>query len=134
MALNGYHERPRYDGVRVGALDVPEPHLVRQVLVRDPKVLAPLFYVSKPFGRSIRVQPAIRCDAINYDGGVAKNAEEKLDILGVESVDVIIDKGLDFSRGVRPVSCARAASGNPATAPMTVMNSRRLIGFPVRDD
>ena len=134
MALNGYPERPRYDGVRVGALHVPEPHLVRQVLVRDPKVLTPLFYVSKPIGRSIRVQPAIRCDAINDDGGVPKNAEEKLDILGVETVDVIIDKGLDFSRGGRPVSSARAASGNPATAPMTVMNSRRLIGFPVRDD
>jgi hypothetical protein len=134
LALNGYRERPRYDGVRVGALHVPETHLVRQVLVRDPKVLTPLFYVSKPIGRSIRVQPAIRCDAINDDGGVPKNAEKKLDILGVETVDVIIDKGLDFSRGGRPVSCARDASGNPATAPMTVMNSRRLIGFPVRDD
>ena len=100
MTLNGYRERPRYDGVRIGALHVPEPHLVRQVLVRDLKVLTPLFYVSKPIGRSIRVQPAIRCDAINDDGGVPKNAEEKLDILGVETVDVIIDKGLDFSRGV----------------------------------
>ena len=70
------------------------------MLIRDPKVLTPLFYVSKPIGWSIRVQPAIRCDAINDDGGVPKNAEEKLDILGVETVDVIIDKGLDFSRGL----------------------------------
>ena len=66
--------------------------------MRDSKVLTPLFYVSKPIGRSIRVQPAIRCDPINDDGGVPKNAEEKLDILGVETVDVIFDKGLDFSR------------------------------------
>ena len=73
-----------------------------QVLVRDPKVLTPLFYVSEPIGRSIRVQPAIRCDAINDDSGVLKNAQEKLDILGVETVDVIIDKGLDFPRGGSP--------------------------------
>ena len=100
MALNGYRERPRYDGVCVGALDVPEPHLVRQVFVRDPKVLTPLFYVSKPIGRSIRVQPAIRCDAINDNCCVPKSAEEKLDIMVVETVDVIVDKGLDFCRGL----------------------------------
>ena len=75
--------------------------------MRDPKVLTPLFYVGKPFGRSIRVQPAIRCDAINDDGGIPKNAVEKLGILGVETVDVIIDKGLDFSRGVPCLSRAR---------------------------
>jgi hypothetical protein len=68
--------------------------------VRDPQVLSPLFYVSKPIGRSIRVQPAIRCDTINDDSGVPKNAEEKLVIVGIETVDVIIDKGLDFSWGV----------------------------------
>ena len=95
------------DCVGAGALHVPEPHLVRQVLVRDPKALTPLFYVSKPIGRSIRVQPAIRCDAINDDGGVPKNAEEKLDILGVETVDVIIDNGLDFSRGGLRLSRSR---------------------------
>src|ERR1700733_11236833 len=47
---------------------------------------------------AFRVQPAIRCDAINYNGAVPKNVPEKLDILGVEAVDVIVDKGLDFSR------------------------------------
>ena len=67
--------------------------------MRDPKVLTPLFYVSKPIGRSIRAQPAIRCDAINDDRGIAENAEENIDILGVETVDVIIDKGLDFFGG-----------------------------------
>ena len=67
-----------------------------------PKVLTPLFYVSKPIGRSIRVQPAIRCDAINDDGCVPKNAEEKLGIRGIETVDVIVDKGLNFSRGIAP--------------------------------
>ena len=64
-----------------------------------PKVLTPLFYVSKPIGRSVWVQPAIRCDAVDDDGGLPKNAEEKVDILGVETVDVIVDKGLDFSSG-----------------------------------
>ncbi|MGB6964779.1 MAG: hypothetical protein WBD90_09900, partial [Xanthobacteraceae bacterium] len=39
---------------------------------------------------------------INDDGGVPKNAAEKLDILAVETVDVIIDKGLDFSRWFLP--------------------------------
>jgi hypothetical protein len=110
LALNGYRERPRYDCVSIGALYVPEPHIVRQVLVRDPKVLTPLFYVSKPIGRSIRVQPAIRCDAINDDRGVPKNAEEKLAILGVETDDVIVDKGLDFSRGV-------VSHGHPPVVP-----------------
>ncbi len=81
--------------------------MVRQVFVRNPKVLAPLFYVSKPLGRSIRVQPTIRRDAINDDGGVTKNAEEKLVILSIESVDVIIDKRLDFSRGVPCLSRSR---------------------------
>jgi hypothetical protein len=61
------------------------------VLIRDPKGLTPLFYVGKPIRRGIRVQPAIGCDPINDDGGVSKNAEEKLDILSVETVDVIID-------------------------------------------
>ena len=91
MAPNSYRECPRYDCVRNGFLYVPEPHFVRQVLVRDPKALTPLFYIGKPIGRGIRIQPAIRCDPINYDGGVPKNAEEKLDILSVETVDVIID-------------------------------------------
>ncbi|MGB9656424.1 MAG: hypothetical protein WCB75_14535, partial [Pseudolabrys sp.] len=62
--------------------------------------LTPLLYDSKPIGRSIRVQPAISFDAINDDGGAPKDAEEKIDILGVETVDVIVDKSLDFSRGV----------------------------------
>ena len=67
--------------------------------MRDPKVLTPLFYVGKPIGRSIRAQPAIRSDAINDDGGVPKNFVEKLDILGVETIDVIVDEGLDFVSG-----------------------------------
>jgi hypothetical protein len=109
LTLNGNRERPRYDGVRVGALNVPEPHLVRQVLVRDSKVPTPLFYVSKPIGRSIRVQPAIRCDTINDDGSVPKNAAEKLDILSVETVDVTFDKDLDFFWGA---ACLWPAPGS----------------------
>ena len=73
------------------------------MLGRDLKGFAPFFHVSKPIARSIRVQPAIRGDAIDDDRVVAKNAEEKLDVLGVESVDVVIDEGLNFSR--RVVSC-----------------------------
>ena len=70
------------------------------MLGRDLKGFAPLFYVSKPIGRSVRVQPAIRRDAVDDDGVVAKNPEEKLVILGIEAVDVIVDKGLDFFRGL----------------------------------
>jgi len=70
------------------SLNGPEPHFVRQLLVRDAKVLAPLFYVSKPFGWGIRVQPAIRCNAINDDGVPAKNATEKLDVLSVKTVSM----------------------------------------------
>jgi hypothetical protein len=40
------------------------------MFVRNPKVLTPLLYVSKPIGRSIWVQPAIGCDAINDDRGI----------------------------------------------------------------
>jgi hypothetical protein len=32
------------------------------------------------------------------DRGVPKNTEEKLGILGAETVDRILDKGLDFTR------------------------------------
>ena len=70
------------------------------MLVRDLKGFAPLFHVSKPIDRSVRVQPAIGCDAVNDDRVIAKNAPEKLDVLGVESVDVSIDQGLDFARGL----------------------------------
>ena len=63
------------------------------MFVRNRKVLTPLLYVSKPIGRSIWVQPAIGCDAINDDRGISKNAEEQLDVLGVESVAMILDTG-----------------------------------------
>ena len=82
-------ERPGNDRIRIGAFHIPEPHFVRHVLVRDPKVVTPLFYVSKPIGRSIRVQPAVGRDAVNDDGVIPENAEEKLDVLGVETVNVI---------------------------------------------
>src|SRR5690348_9597344 len=68
------------------------------MFVRNPKVLKPLFYVSKPIFRSIWVQPAVGCDAINDDRAVPKNTEEKLGILGVETIDVILNKGLDLAR------------------------------------
>jgi hypothetical protein len=45
------------------------------------------------------VQPAIGCDAINDDRGVPKNTEEKLSILGVETVDMVLNKSLNFTRG-----------------------------------
>ena len=70
------------------------------MLGRDLKGFAPLFYVSKPIGRSVPVQPAIRRDAVDDNGVVAKYPEEKLDILGVESVDVVLDEGLNFTRRV----------------------------------
>ena len=69
------------------------------MLGRDLKGFAPLFYVGKPMGRSVRGQPTIGRDAIDDDSVVAKNAEEKRDVLSVESVDVIFDEGLNFSRG-----------------------------------
>jgi hypothetical protein len=75
------------------SLNGPEAHLVRQVLVRDAKVLTPLFHIDKPIGRGIRVQPAIGCGPINDDRGIPKNAEKKLDILIVETLDMFIDHG-----------------------------------------
>jgi len=93
LALDGYSECPRDDGVRMRSLNGPEPHFVRQLLVRNAKVLAPLFYVSKLFGWGIRIHPAIRCNAINDVGVPAKNAKEKLDVLSVKTVDVILDQG-----------------------------------------
>ena len=55
------------------------------------EVLTPLCYVSKPIGRGIRIQPAIWCDAVNNDGCVPENTKKKFVILGVESVNVIVD-------------------------------------------
>ena len=34
------------------------------------------------------------------DRGVPKNTEEKLSILGVETVDMVLNKSLNFTRGV----------------------------------
>jgi hypothetical protein len=42
-----------------------------------------------------------------------KNAAEKLDILSVESVDVIIDKGLDFCRRFLPRSLRASRKWQP---------------------
>jgi hypothetical protein len=64
----------------------------------DLKGFAPLLHVGKPIARRIRVQPAIRGDAVDDDRVVAENAEEKLDVLAVESGDVVVDEGLNFTR------------------------------------
>jgi hypothetical protein len=58
------------------------------------------FYVSKPIGRSIWVQPAIGRDAINDDRGVPKNTEETIR----EGVDVEheVAKGAYLIRGSAP--------------------------------
>ena len=85
---------PRDDGVGASAVHVPESYLVSQMLMRDVKVLAPLFDVNEPIGRGVRVQPAIGRDAVDDDGVVSEDAEKKLDVLGVESVDVSVDQGL----------------------------------------
>jgi hypothetical protein len=61
------------------------------MFVRNLKGHTPLLDVSKPIGRGIWVQPAIGCDAIDDDRRVSKNAGEKLGILGVETVDMILD-------------------------------------------
>ena len=92
--LDGDRERTPDDGVGASAVHVPESYLVSQMLMRDVKVLAPLFDVNEPIGRGVRVQPAIRRDAVDDDGVVSEDAEKKLDVLGVESVDVSVDQGL----------------------------------------
>ena len=96
MALDGHRERSRDDGVGMVAFDVPEPHFVSQMLVRGAEVLAPLFDVREPIGRSVGVEPSIGRDAVDDDGVVGEDVEEELDVLGVESVDVLVDQGLDF--------------------------------------
>jgi hypothetical protein len=61
------------------------------VLVGNPQVLTPLCYVSKPIGGGVWIQPAIWRDAVNNDGCIPENAKKKLVILGIESVDVVVD-------------------------------------------
>src|SRR5947208_1521594 len=67
---------------------------------RNAKLLTPLFHVSKPVRRSIRVQPAIRCYAVDYDRGVRANADEELGVVTVEAIDVVIHKRVNFGRGM----------------------------------
>ena len=43
--------------------DIPEAHLVGQVIFADTEVLTPFLHVSEPIGRSIWIQPAIGCNA-----------------------------------------------------------------------
>ena len=100
LALDRDSESPRYDSICGRALDIPEAHLVGQVLVGHAKVLTPFLYVSEPIGRSIWVQPAIGRNAVDDDRGVPENAEEKIVVLGVEAVDVGVDQSLDY-----PVGC-----------------------------
>jgi len=57
LALNHDSESPRYDSICGQALDIPEAHLVGQVLFGDTEVLTPFLYVSEPIGRSIWIQP-----------------------------------------------------------------------------
>ena len=91
LALNRDSESPQYDSICGRALDIPEAHLVGQVLSGDTKVLTPFLYVSEPIGRSIWIQPAIGCNAVDDDRGVPENAEEKIVVVGVEAVDVGVD-------------------------------------------
>ena len=91
LALNRDSESPRYDRICGQAFDIPEAHLVGQVLVGHAKILTPFRYVGKPIGRSIWVQPAIGRYAVDDDGSVPENAKEKVVVLGVETVDVAVD-------------------------------------------
>ena len=88
LALNRDSESPRYDSICGRALDIPRAHLVGQVFFGDTEVLTPFLYVSESIGRSIWIQPAIGCNAVDDDRGVPENAEEKFVVLGVEALDV----------------------------------------------
>jgi hypothetical protein len=68
LTLNRDGESRQYDSIRGQPLDIPESHLVGQVLCGDTKVVTPFLYVSEPIGRSIRIQPAIGCDAVDDNG------------------------------------------------------------------
>jgi hypothetical protein len=61
------------------------------MLVGHAKALTPFLYVSEPIGRSIWVQPAIGRYAVDDDRGVPENADEKIVVLGIETVDVGVD-------------------------------------------
>ena len=91
LVLNHYSESPGDDSICGGALDIPEAHLVGQVLLGHTKVLTPFLYVSYPLGWRIWVQPAVGRNPVNDDRGVPEHAEEQRVVLRVEGLDVQVD-------------------------------------------
>src|SRR5262245_14339369 len=57
LVLKRYSESPGDDSICGRALDIPEAHLVGQVLLDHAKALTPYLYISHPLGWSIWVQP-----------------------------------------------------------------------------
>jgi len=55
------------------------------------EISTPFRYVIEPIGWSIRVRPTLGCDTVDDDCSVPENAEEKIVVLGVETIDVGID-------------------------------------------
>ena len=96
LALDSNCESPRYNRIGGRTLDIPEAHLVRQVFLGDTKALTPFLYVSEPIGRSIWIQPAIGCNAVDDDRCVSEHAKETVAILAVKAVNVGVNETLDF--------------------------------------
>jgi hypothetical protein len=61
------------------------------VFFGDTELLTTFLYVNKAIGRSIWIQPAMGCNAINDDRGVPENVEKKIAVMGVEAVDRGVD-------------------------------------------
>jgi hypothetical protein len=91
LVLNHYSKSPDDDSICGRALDIPEAHLVGQVLLGHTKVLTPFLYVSYPLGWRIWVQPAVGRNPVNDDRGVPEHAEEQLVVLCGEGLDVRVD-------------------------------------------
>jgi hypothetical protein len=81
LILDHYRESPGDDGICGRAFDVPEAHLVRQVLLGHAKVRTPFLYISYPIGWRIWVQPAEGRNPVNDDRGVPEQAEEQVVVL-----------------------------------------------------
>src|SRR5687768_2029067 len=74
LALDRNGESPRYDRICERAFDIPEAHLVGQMLSGHTKILAPFLDVSEPIRWSIGVQPAIRRNTVDDDRSVPEHA------------------------------------------------------------
>src|SRR5262249_8502881 len=122
------------DSVCGRALDIPEAHLIGQMLLGHAKALTPFLYISHPIGWCIWVQPAVGRNTVNDDRGVPNTLKSKL-LSCVLKAPMCASIKLWISSGGRLLvvggACARDAGTVDASVVMAI--AVRRVGFDMDD-